>query len=226
MKPAEFQRARSPEHKALRVEAILDAASTVLDRDGIEATSLAAIAAEAGLAKSNLYRYFESREEILIRLLSAEAAALIADLSATYASFERTDDFKHMAEAFADACAARPRFCLLISQMAPILERNISVERVIDVKRGFTDMLEAMGDAIHRAAPSLGHDGAETTLKTSVTLVAGLWPAANPSGNVEKALEHPDISHFREDFRKTLARTMTYLMRGIASSDAAADTVS
>jgi AcrR family transcriptional regulator len=210
-----FQRARSPEHKAQREQLILEAASIVLDRNGIDATTLNAIAKQAGLAKSNLYRYFESREEILIRLLGAEAAKLIADVSHAYSQLTEKDDLQRMAAIFAKACDERPRFCLLISQMAPILERNISVERVIEVKRGFTPMLEAMASAIFQAAPSLGPDGAEMTLKTAITLVAGLWPTAYPPETVAKALEHPDIQHFRQDFEDTLARTMLYFMAGV-----------
>ncbi|HEU0222902.1 MAG TPA: helix-turn-helix domain-containing protein, partial [Paracoccaceae bacterium] len=63
-----FQRARSPEQKAHRRRAILEAAAALLAEGGIEATTLAAIAERAGLVKSNLYRYFESREEILMWL--------------------------------------------------------------------------------------------------------------------------------------------------------------
>jgi len=122
-----------------------------------------------------------------------------------------------MADMFAEACVARPRFCLLISQMAPILERNISVESVIDLKRGFTVMLQEMGTAIYEAAPSLGIEGAEIVLKTSTTLVAGLWPVAHPSGNVAEALEHPDIAHFKQDFGSTLSYTMLLLMEGVAA---------
>jgi AcrR family transcriptional regulator len=215
MKILRFQRARSPEHKAERERAILRAASLVLDRDGIEATTLNAIAHEARLAKSNLYRYFESREEILIRLLGAEAGELIEEVAGAYARLPAKDDLEAMGRIFAKACKARPRFCLLISQMAPILERNISVERVIEVKRGFMPMLAAMSGAIYEAAPSLGLDGAEMTLKAGVALVAGLWPVAHPPPTVAEALKHPDISHLYEDFETTLARAMLCLMEGI-----------
>ncbi len=72
--PAEgFRRARSPARKALRRAALLRAAAELVDADGPEGVSLAAIAARAGGAKSNVYRYFESREEILARKLDSGA---------------------------------------------------------------------------------------------------------------------------------------------------------
>ena len=69
-----WQRARQPEQKAERVEAILDAAGVLLDEYGLDGTGLNAIARQAGLSKPNLYVYFESREAILLRLLLNEAS--------------------------------------------------------------------------------------------------------------------------------------------------------
>lgn len=220
MKLPSFQRARRPEHKAQREQLILQAASAVLDRNGIDATTLNAIANEAGLAKSNLYRYFESREEILIRLLGAEASELIAEISNAYTKLPEKNDLAQMARIFAKSCKDHPRFCLLISQMAPILERNISVERIIEIKRGFIPMHEQMARAIYDAAPSLGEAGSQTTLKTSITLVAGLWPIACPSDTVAEALKHPDTQHFQQDFEETLAHTMLCLMEGLRLQNA------
>ncbi len=210
-----FQRARSPEHKAQRQTAILEAAARVLERDGIDATTLNAIARETGQAKSNLYRYFESREDILIALLGVDAVVLIDGLCVEYATLEEPDDLAAMARLFARACARSQRFCLLISQTAPILEKNISVGRIVEIKRGFTAMLDKMGQAIYTAAPSLGEEGAHSVVRTGTTFVSGLWPAATPTGHVAEALEHPEISHFRQDFETELADIMLTVMTGL-----------
>ena len=63
-----FQRARSPEHKAERREAILDAAARLAARDGVRQVTLTDIAAAVGIHKSALLRYFETREQIFLEL--------------------------------------------------------------------------------------------------------------------------------------------------------------
>ena len=63
------KRARSPEEKELRRAAILQAAAALVEREGLEKTGLNAIAREAGISKANIYRYFESREAILLHLV-------------------------------------------------------------------------------------------------------------------------------------------------------------
>ena len=67
-----YQRARRPEQKEERREAILAAARALASERSVRAVSLGDIAREVGLAKSNVLRYFESREEVFLTLLLRE----------------------------------------------------------------------------------------------------------------------------------------------------------
>ncbi len=82
-----FQRARKPAEQQLRREAILAAAAALFDAEGPQGAGLNAIAAKAGFTKSNVYRYFESREEVLMSLFLAELESFVADLEGR-AAFE------------------------------------------------------------------------------------------------------------------------------------------
>src|ERR1700756_4185758 len=63
-----YQRARRPEQKLERRDAILAAARELALRDGARPVSLADIAARVGIHKSALLRYFETREQIFLEL--------------------------------------------------------------------------------------------------------------------------------------------------------------
>jgi len=52
------------EHRAAQLRALLDAARELIREDG-RGLTLAAVAARAGLARSSIYQYFRSREEML-----------------------------------------------------------------------------------------------------------------------------------------------------------------
>ena len=67
-----FLRARRPEHKQQRREAILTAARDLAHTSGVRNVSLGAVADAVGLAKSNIQRYFGTREEIYLELLTEE----------------------------------------------------------------------------------------------------------------------------------------------------------
>lgn len=215
MNDTSFIRARRPEQKAQRAEEILDAARKVLDEGGIEAVTLAAIAREAGVVKSNLYRYFESREEILFRLMLEESEALIDEGVAHLAPLAGSGDIPALARIMAADFTARPRFCLLISQMAPILERNISVETLIGMKREVVGLLFRMSEAISAAIPTLGPEAALQGLHMVIHNIAGLWPMANPPEAVTKALEQPDLAFMKQEFEDAAAAAIAAIFEGV-----------
>src|ERR1700739_4438689 len=75
-----FQRARRPEQKLQRQDAILDAARDLALRDGVRNVSLADIAARVGIHKSALLRYFETREQIFLELAAGAWRDWVHDL--------------------------------------------------------------------------------------------------------------------------------------------------
>ena len=75
-----FQRARSEEQRELRRRAILDAAAAMLTEMPVAEVTLNELSRRAGLAKSNVLRYFESREAILLELLDRAAKLWLSEL--------------------------------------------------------------------------------------------------------------------------------------------------
>ena len=63
-----FQRARSEEQREARRQAILSTAAAMLTEMAVADISLNELSRRVGLAKSNVLRYFESREAVLLEL--------------------------------------------------------------------------------------------------------------------------------------------------------------
>ncbi|HZN16767.1 MAG TPA: TetR/AcrR family transcriptional regulator [Micromonosporaceae bacterium] len=75
----------SEEHLAARRQQILDAARTCFTRNGFQATSMQDVIAEAGLSVGAIYRYFRSKEELVIAIaeeLLAQVGAQLAEVTA------------------------------------------------------------------------------------------------------------------------------------------------
>src|SRR6202451_4812423 len=68
---AVFQRARSEEQREARRRAILGAATAMLAEMPVAEVTLNELSRRVGLAKSNVLRYFESREAVLLELLDS-----------------------------------------------------------------------------------------------------------------------------------------------------------
>jgi TetR/AcrR family transcriptional regulator len=102
-----FQRARKPEEIQARRETLLAAAAELFDAEGPLGAGLNAIAARAGFTKSNVYRYFESREEVLLSLFLAEMGQLVPAFAAAMAATPG-DDLDALAQAVTQQFVARP----------------------------------------------------------------------------------------------------------------------
>lgn len=81
--PAEALKARQGRREAVKAfkrEAILQAARKIFGRDGLEAATLRAIAAEAGIAVGTVYLHYPSKEALYADMLAASLSDLLKTL--------------------------------------------------------------------------------------------------------------------------------------------------
>jgi AcrR family transcriptional regulator len=208
----DFQRARRPEHKAQRREAILAAAATLAARDGVRAVSLSAIADEVGIHKSALLRYFETREQIFLEL-TGRAWSEWADATTQAFSGARADDVPALlARSFAD----RPLLCDLIPHTALHLEHRVSVERVHEYKLTSIGSVRRVADALAGPVPELGPEQRLELMSIVSLLAGGMWQIANPPPALaELYVAEPDLGHFAADFPGRLRRATEVALAGL-----------
>src|SRR5947208_11277144 len=85
--------------------ALVDAARELFARDGYEATSLAAVAANANVTKGAVYHHFDGKRQLFEAVFNREVERIAAPLVATYARKKDPWDAFHAAcRAFLDEC--------------------------------------------------------------------------------------------------------------------------
>lgn len=213
-----WQRARKPEQRQARRDAILAAAVAHLDEGGLEATTLSAVARTSGVSKANIYRYFESREAILLEVTLDEAAAWVEALTARLAPLAGSGDMPAVASVLANTISARPRLCTLLSSVASVLERNVSTEGIAAFKGRFMAQAHKPILAVHLALPELALERAGELMTYHYLCVAGLWPASNPTPAVAKVLARPEFSSMCLDFETVLQSHALTVLRGLCNS--------
>ncbi|MEZ4454697.1 MAG: TetR family transcriptional regulator [Nannocystaceae bacterium] len=216
-RPEPWQRARRPEQKQERREAILAAALERLDDEGLEATTLSAIARSAGISKANLYRYFESREAILLEVTLEEAQAWVDALAGALAPLAGSSDVDGVAAVVARSLAERPRLCTLVSALASVLEHNVGVDVVTAFKRRFGALVGDVVTAVIAAVPGLSATAADTFTRFVYLFVVGTWPAANPPPAVAEALAREDLTGMCVDFEASVREHARILLRGLTA---------
>jgi AcrR family transcriptional regulator len=212
---AGFARARSAEHKQRRREAILTAARDLAAREGVQGVTLAAVADAVGLAKSNVLRYFGTREEIYLELMTGQWHDWAADLTDRLPAGPAGS--RVLAAALTGSLVRRPLFCDLQSVLATSLERHVGLEAARSYKRAALAALESAGSAIAERGALTATEGFE--LAAASTVFAGMiWPMAHPAAVLrELYAEEPELARACPPFEPTLERLIHTLAEGFTA---------
>ena len=157
---SEYQRARTPEHKQERMEAIMAAGDALFARLPYHEITMGTIAEELGWSRSNLYKYAATKEEIFLELHEAKnrgwleelADTLTAAMSAADGAGEgdgNSDDAAtegsaltplpagNFARIWAEVTDRHGDFLRYQEILFSIIESNVTLERLTEFKRSW-----------------------------------------------------------------------------------------
>ena len=183
MAEPDFQRARSAAAKQLRESAILEAARALGAARGIRQITLTDIGEAIGMHKSALLRYFETREEIFLRLTADGwrewSTALRAGLEELAAPAPAA-----VAGVFASTLAARGLFCDLLAQAPLNLERHVSLDAVHAFKLITLAEVDAIVAMVRRLLPGLTERDGVDLIAAATAMSGAFWQMATPRPEV------------------------------------------
>jgi AcrR family transcriptional regulator len=200
-----YQRARRPEQKAQRRETILAAARGLASQRSVREVSLGEIAREVDLAKSNLLRYFESRVEIFLTLLTREWRGW------REAAGETPD-----AAGLARTLAERPLFCDLLGEQSAVLERNVSAEAVRAFRAASIDLVRGLAADV-AAVTDLREGDAFEVVAAALLIAAGLYPLTNPAPHIV-AIYAAEPGLLQPEFEGRLRTLLAALIAGFRTA--------
>ncbi len=211
----DFQRARSPEQKAERRQAIVAAGARLLEGSAMDAVSLNAIAREARLAKSNLYRYFSTREEIFLALLAQDIEHWAVRAEHALGDLPDEPELEELAGALVNTLTSHPRMIRLLGQLVSVLERNASVEAIVEFKLKVKALAAQQASVVASKVSWMTEPMAHQLTFFQMALLQGLWPYHDPPPSVVEACRHPELHDMHQPLEASLRRAVEVLLRGL-----------
>jgi AcrR family transcriptional regulator len=210
---------------AARRTAILTSAREMLAEKNVADISLRELSDRIGLAKSNVLRYFDSREAIFLEILDEEFDGWLADLEAELGRPRaRKPNYANeirVATVIADSMTERQSLCELVASMAVVLERNISYDFARDFKARATARIAELVQLVATHLPWLPRDFADFFAEGALTLLAGMYPFSVPTEPVRAAIAELGIPEPEERFRDGLRLGLTTWLIGAAAQTGA-----
>jgi AcrR family transcriptional regulator len=207
-----------------RLDAILDAAMAVVSRDGFDALTMTRLAAELDLSVGALYRYFPSKDALVVELQAIAIERIHSMLGSERAAWRRRlmDDAQNAA--LSELCGAaafyrelaqqQPRIFRLLSFTLADPRTLVEDEQAARMAPAFLALLTEVSD-MFRGAAALGAlqpgDALERTVLFwsslhGVMLVSKLQRLAPPSSSSERADGLFDVTRLTNEMTAALLR--------------------
>lgn len=185
--------------------------------------TLTDIAAGIGMHKSTMLRYFETREEILLRLAQQSwtewATTTVQDLRSLQALGRPTPPSPGVVAAtLASTLVQRPLFCDLLAHVPLSLEHGVSPGVLKEFKLAAIAAADQVATTL-REILDLPEPGAQNVVATATAMGGALWQMAAPRTELQKLYQSdPDLAHAIIDVEPRLTDILTALMSGYTTA--------
>ena len=144
---ADYIRARSDEHKEERLSQIKEATAELFASCPYSEITLTTIAEKLGWSRANLYKYVTTKEEIFLEIAAEKMAAYYGSL---LSAFPQGNNFttEVIAEVWAGIVNANQDYMRYVSYLNPVIETNVTVERLAVFKKKYYDQAYAFRDRL------------------------------------------------------------------------------
>jgi AcrR family transcriptional regulator len=213
-----WERARSQEQKEQRIDEIVQATARLYERHTLEDITFASIAKEADFSRSNLYKYFNTKEEVFLELLRYDISRWRKETAELFGGTKYT--VESFAAAWVDLLLKQDRMIRLLSILFTTLEKNASLESLIDFKRRMMEEIGHLTTLLEEVFPSIPEQGRTEFMFAQMAVAIGACPMMNMSEKQREAAiavgSVADLDYYRTIF----VHTVQSLLRGLLEAQA------
>lgn len=218
MTMSQLIRARKSEDKAIRKEKILKVSRRLFENQGFDSITMDLIAKKADLAKGTLYLYFKTKEEVFLDLQKDELFQWMRILTHQFENTPKNMSPKDFADLVVSFTENQDSFMRLLTLLHPVLEANVSLPKAKQFKIELKNEMTLLSMAIASKIEGLTPQSAFTLVFRVYSMIIGLWQTANPTPEMSKLLNDPELQIFKIDFGTELKESLLWLVSGMHKS--------
>lgn len=197
-----FQRARSEDQIQDRIREIIDAASSIYNSSGYEGLNFSAISEYTKFTRPNIYKYFKTKDEILLIILKEDFKSFLISLIKSF-KLNKLYSLYEISEIWTDTLIKHSRLLELYAILFTTIEKNVSVESLAEFKKELIKMQLQLIDFVSQLFPNASYDSINEFIYYQLILACGLYPMSNLSDLQLEAIRLSDSGFIPPDFKKT-----------------------
>ena len=209
----DWVRARSDEQIEQRINEIVDATARLYEENRYEDITFAMIAKEANFTRSNLYRYFQTKEDIFLELLKSDIAVWRKDVLENFTGGNPSPH--EVAEISVTLILKHKRLVKLFTILFTLLEPNASLEALTSFKQKITEEIGMAAQFLGKTIPFPSVEAAGDFLTTQSYLAMGAYPMMNLTSKQKEAMQAIGMDTNPDYYKQKLVHSIESLLEGL-----------
>lgn len=180
------------ESAKVREEEILNACERLYEKMNFRDVTLKEIGAQTSFSRPSIYNYFQTKEEIFLRLFEREYLLWCDDLE-QIAAGQTTPDA--LPEALARSLEKRELMLKLLAVNLYDMEENSRVERLVSFKQAYKKSVDLLGAIIAKVFPEKPEEARRRMLTAALQFLHGVYPYAHATAKQIEAMDKVGVRH-------------------------------
>ncbi len=215
----DWQRATTDTQKEVRKNEIFEATLSLFEKHGYENVSFNRIAKEANFTKSNMYRYFKSKEDIFLGIFGEMFRTWQNDYVIELRKLDVNASHTVFAQTWVDSYLKYPRFLDLIPLLFLSLEKNSSYDQLVKFKRMSKELLFQVALEVGRVYPSLDPDRAFKLINSSFATTSSFWASNFQNESLKNIYEQDEFKFMKPNFKEDLTSSVEIYLKGLLTDN-------
>lgn len=197
-----FQRARSENQIQDRIKEIIDATSSIYNSVGYDGLNFSIISEYTKITRPNIYKYFKTKDEILLVILKDDLKSFISALTKSF-KINKLYSLYEISEIWTDKLAEHERLLDLYGFLFTTIEKNASLESLAEFKKEFISMNLQLMDFTTQLFPTASEELIQNFTYYQLTLACGIYSISKLSKIQLEAIKLSGFNFAPPDFKKT-----------------------
>ena len=176
----------------VREEEILNACEKLYDKMNFRDVTIKEISAETSCSRPSIYNYFQTKEEIFLRLFEYEYLIWCVELDKIASDKTKAEE---LPEKLARSLEKRKLMLKLLAVNLYDMEENSRIERLISFKKAYGMSVELFDTILKNAFPSKTDTERRQILIAAFQFLHGVYPYAHATPKQIEAMDAVGIRH-------------------------------
>ena len=213
-----FQRAHNDEQRQIRINQITTAMIELMEDLPFDKITMKKLGEKLSFTRNNLYQYVKSKNEVILLIIQQDFVDWANELHHNLQTLNPASlgDF---CKAWVRTAVKYPRILHWFPLLGELIEKNVTLEKLIPFKRSYFEILESVKKDIVKVLPKLNSAQAERLVYFHLRVLPHLFHLYNESTVQKEAIKQAGYPGPQGNFEEQAEIEMRIYVNGLYNTD-------